>query len=198
MTELSSSSSHSTGALIDGFLQLAVSQGFLPTSFITLTYDRGRFEGGSGPSRNSVIVHWKQLVRKLNQHVGGKRYYRKWGHSYFGYVMGVEQHKDGVFHAHAVVDNWIDWALLHEWWIGRHGFAWIKPCEDDPMTRLRYVLKYVVKSDQSPSMFFQRRRRIVDVKTGRTFPEVSPTLGDAVKVPSGAFPPGPEGLDLDS
>lgn len=157
--------------LIDHFVQLAVGQGFVPSSHITLTYDRKRWRGsGSGPSRRQVEIHWRQLVRRLNQWVGGKRYYRKWGHSYFGYVMGVELHRDGIFHAHAVVDNWIDFRLLHDWWNDRHGFAWIKQVDDDPMAALRYVIKYVVKEDLEPDIFFQKIERTVDVRSGRVFP----------------------------
>lgn len=160
----------------DAYLELACKHGFVAAAHITLTFDRAR--GTITPER--CIFMWRQVVRFLNERVGGKDYRRKWGHSYFGYVMGIEHHKDGVVHAHVVVDNWVDFWLIHELWEKWCGYAWISKLQD-PKAGLLYVLKYVTKEDTRPSLWFQTRRRLVDPLTGRVRPADTPAQAAAVK-----------------
>ena len=144
--------------LRDGWVEFAVTNGFVARSLVTLTFD---------PARRAAMtcaqaMWWgRRLVRELNRAKGGDRYRRKWSHSYFGYVMGVEHHKSGAIHLHMVVDNWIDFGLLHALWQKWNGWAWIKQVDDDPAKALRYVVKYVVKEDERPSWWFVRRARVV-------------------------------------
>jgi hypothetical protein len=100
------------------------------------------------------------LVRYLNERVGGKLYRRKWGHSYFSYIVGTEFHKSGAVHLHALVDNYIDFNAAHAFWQARCGWLWIRVV-DDREKSLRYVLKYVTKGDYKLSVWLQKRRRSV-------------------------------------
>jgi hypothetical protein len=152
-------------AMQDGYVELALKAGFVPVAHITLTF--GKERQMVTPERAAFT--WRQLVRRLNEHVGGRSYRRKWGHSYFGYVFGVERHKDGVPHGHAVVDNWIDFDLAHKWWNRVAGWMWIRRVDDDPLAAVRYVLKYVVKDDLRPSYWFQPEKRRVEPLTGQVF-----------------------------
>jgi hypothetical protein len=144
--------------LRDAWVEFAVSNGFVAKSFITMTFD---------PKRRAPLTYdggmwwWRWLVRELNRAKGGVNYRRKWGHSYFGYVAGVEHHKSGAIHMHAVVDNWIDYGLAIGLWFRENGYIEITSCVDDPAKALRYVVKYVVKECERPSWWFQRRARVV-------------------------------------
>jgi hypothetical protein len=133
---------------------------------VTMTFDPQR----RGPvSEAQALWWWRRLVRRLNEEIGGKHYRDKWGHSYFGYIAGVEYHKSGAVHMHAVVDNWIDFGLAHACWQAWNGWLWIRKCDQDPAAALRYVVKYVTKADQRPSWWFQREPRVIDPDTGRSF-----------------------------
>lgn len=153
------------GDLAEAYVSMALARDFLPVSHLTLTFGQGREM--VTPERASWM--WRRLVRRLNEHVGGRNYRRKWGHSYFGYILGVERHRDGVPHAHAVIDNWIDYSVAHSWWQQVAGWLWIRQVGDDPVDVMRYVLKYVVKEDAQPSIWFQPERREVEQLTGRVF-----------------------------
>lgn len=150
---------------IDSWLRFAFHNGFVAHSMLTLTFRDNR----SAITPERALWEFRYLVRRLNQYLGGKNYRHKWGHSYFGYIFGVEPHKDGCFHAHAVVDNWIDFKMVHEIWNYRCGYAWTKVC-DDTLQATSYVLKYLLKTSQRPSYFFQPRKRTVDPRTGSIFP----------------------------
>ena len=146
----------------DDWLAWFASVGFAPTSFITLTFDNRYAEVGPDWVRGL----WKRLVHEINRDVGGVRYKRKFKHSYFGYVMTLEYQTRGALHVHALVDNWIDYDLLHRLWQRWAGFAWVKRvhpgCEDE----IRYVLKYVTK-DSEPLVWFKHKRvhlRRVDLR----------------------------------
>jgi hypothetical protein len=129
----------------------------MAVSHLTLTFDSRRH----GMSVEGALFMWRRLVQQLNEDLGGHAYRDKWGHCYFGYLVGVEFHKSGVVHLHVVVDNWIDYRRVHAWWNEFCGFAWIKQLDDGGLAALKYVVKYVMKSDQAPSVWLQRRRREV-------------------------------------
>lgn len=147
----------------DYAMWLIAEKGFVPKLAITLTWDCKRGKAGwNGVSVDGALWWWRQLVRFLNAHEGGKDYRRKWGHSYFGYVVGVERNKAGVVHVHAVVDNWIDCKVLHGWWNARCGFAWTNALtadRDGGFFSLRYALKYAIKSGGPSSVWLQKRLR---------------------------------------
>jgi len=151
----------------DAWVTFAIMSGFHPTSHITMTFDRNR---GINITPERAFWEWRYLVKRLNGHLGGGKYRHKWGHSYFGYIFACETHKDGVFHAHALVDNWISWSMVHNIWNERCGYAWVKPV-DDCVPSLKYVVKYCMKSAIRPSFYFIRKgdRRIVDPAAGTVF-----------------------------
>jgi hypothetical protein len=132
---------------------------------MTLTFDPKRRPEAN---RDQTLWFWRRLVEHLNTLKGGKRYRNKWGHSYFGYVAGVEHHRNGMPHLHVVVDSWVDYSEVIAWWFARCGFVKIRRV-DNPAEALAYVLKYVVKDDGLPTWWFQPIRRSVDPETGGVF-----------------------------
>ena len=147
---------------IELWIRFAYQNNFVAKSLLTFTFDRKR-KINITPDR--AYWEFRYLIRRLNQYIGGPRYRKKWGHSYFGYIFGVEKHKDGVFHAHAVIDNWIDFRMMHEIWNERCGYAWTKIVDDD-IVATRYVLKYLMKTDIRPTYFFQKNKQVVNDKNG--------------------------------
>jgi hypothetical protein len=169
---------------------------------LTLTFDDRR----DGVTVDGALWFVKRLVQTLNEEVGGRSYRDKWGHSYFGYVVGVERHKSGVPHVHVVVDNWVDFKRVHVFWNKHCGFAWttiIK--EGEELAKLKYVVKYVVKVDQAPGIWLQRKRQVVaryrvDV-SDPALPSGAPAApGETVKAGVHSAAPGDafEGVGLDS
>jgi hypothetical protein len=152
--------------LTSGYLRLALDNNFIASSMLTMTFDRKK---RTAITYEYAYFMFRQLIKKLNQYVGGIDYRRKWGHSYFGYIWSAEYHKDGVFHSHAVVDNWISFRLFHDWWGEHCGHAWTRITKN-PYSATKYVVKYLVKSNNEPTYFFQSRRRIVVPETGQIFP----------------------------
>jgi len=132
-------------------------RGLYPRSHLTLTFDPKRWSD-KGISQRQAQWWWRRLVRVLNAEQGGDRFRRKWGHSYFSYVLGIEHHRSGAIHAHALVDQWVDFELVHRWWNYYCGYAWIRKVQEAQGTAaLRYVLKYVVK-EADVCIWLQRRR----------------------------------------
>ena len=156
--------------LVETWADFFAEKKFVGMSHLTLTFDLKRWVA-TGVSVDSALFMWRRLVQALNENaLRTKDYQRKVGHSYFGYVVGVEFHKSGVVHLHAVVDNWIDYAFVHEWWNKRCGFAWITKLKigvEDKKHGIRYALKYAIKSGCDPVYFLQKRRReIARVRLG--------------------------------
>ena len=115
-------------------------------SFLTLTFP-------GIVSQDKARRGFQVLVRSLNQ-----RFYKttEWNHqSYFSYCVGVEAQERGSFHCHAIVDQFIDFALVHSLW-GRiagvkmddksfvKGIAWIQTINDSAAVT-GYVTKYLIK-----------------------------------------------------
>lgn len=160
-TEAGELTQDSKTELLEYWVRFAYTNGFKAQGFLTLTFDRNRGK----ITQDRALWEWRYLVQRLNQLHGGVNYRNKWGHSYFGYILGVERHKDGVFHAHAVVDNWISFSMVHEVWNDRCGFAWTKIVDDD-FEATRYVLKYCLKSEMEKTYYFTRAKRVVNPQTG--------------------------------
>jgi hypothetical protein len=150
--------------LLETWVSFFREENFVGMSHVVLTFDLKRWVG-TGVSVEGALFMWRRLVQALNESaLHTKNYQRKVGHSYFGYVVGVEFHKSGVVHLHVVVDNWIDYALVHSWWNEHCGFAWtteLRAGVDDKKHGIRYALKYALKTGCDPVYFLQRRRREV-------------------------------------
>lgn len=110
-------------------------------------------------TREKALGSWRRLVQKLNIDLWGNHYTRIVGHSYFAYLLGVEQQQRGAYHLHALIDQPLNYQLIHDAWhvIGgdkqakdnpsdkNHiGFAWIEQIKD-PIGAVIYVTKYVAK-----------------------------------------------------
>lgn len=166
-----------------------VMNNFVAEVFWTGTFRRTELDGS--PSKRISVERteylFRLLVRRLNEDMGGLNYQRKWGHSYFGYVFGMDIHADGIFHCHAVMDNWINYKLAHILWNRWAGFSWIRPVVNSEIDT-KYVLKYVVKSDRSPTFFFQSTRQVRNRRTGLLFPENTGHKGSSVKGREGTAP----------
>jgi len=91
-----------------------------------------------------AMSKYMQLVNQLNKSLYGSNYVRKYGHSYFSYLLGIEYQKRGVIHFHVLIDKPIDYALAHKIWNKIAGFAWIEPIEN-PEALISYCTKYVIK-----------------------------------------------------
>jgi len=96
---------------------------------------------------DSAVRRFKLLVSVLNKSLLGKHYTRYVGHSYFSYVMAVEDQKRGVPHIHALTDKPLDFALIHDWWPVASGFAWTSIVRDSARA-VWYVAKYVAKGGE--------------------------------------------------
>lgn len=142
---------------------------FRARSMLTLTWR------GEGVSVDQALWWWSKLVAVLNETMGGNSYTKRWGHSYFSYVVGVERTRAGVVHLHSVVDEPVAFTVVHSWWEQHCGFAWIsaaKSSGDDQ--QLRYVLKYATKDGDLTDrrqMFlrgFEAGGRVVHIRPGDT------------------------------
>jgi hypothetical protein len=111
-------------------------------SFLTLTFD----------NRADVIPEqadkrWKYFVQCLNRDILGQHYVNKVGHSYFGYVRGLEYQQRGVVHFHALVDRCLDFEIAHRMWKHMAGYLWISKINDSEAA-VHYVTKYCTKGGE--------------------------------------------------
>jgi len=110
-------------------------------SFVTLTYRRD-----SAPPSDSEVVrkNFLGLVAFANKHYYGSHYTRKVKHSYFSYAFAVEEHKDGILHAHFLVDMPLPYRNLILFWSRRFGYIDIRPVIDNKGAS-KYLSKYISK-----------------------------------------------------
>jgi len=106
-------------------------------------------------SRIVFIKRVRSLVQVLNRDLFGKHFFRICGHSYFSHILGIEFTTLGAIHGHMLVDQPINYELVHRFWNSVSGFAFIKPV-DDLSAAARYVTKYVVKH-QDLEMIYRSR-----------------------------------------
>jgi len=106
---------------------------------VTLTY---RWEIGY----YKALAMFRALLNRLGKAEVGKKFSRAFGESYFGYVMGIEYQARGVIHFHMIVDNWIDYKLVHELWNAWAGFAWVEPVRSKESV-CKYIAKYLIKNN---------------------------------------------------
>jgi hypothetical protein len=105
--------------------------------FLTLTFR----------DETPVDVAWHQfyaLVRSLNVALLGKHYTKGVGHSYFGYVVGMERQSRGVVHFHVLIDRPVHFGLIHWEWQVRAGFAHTDMIRSTAEA-IQYVSKYTLK-----------------------------------------------------
>lgn len=106
-------------------------------NFVTLTFEKEY-------SRDTVWQYWRTLVQMLNSDLYGHHYTRLVGHSYFSYCLAFERQDRGAYHLHALVDNRLNFKLIHDFWNHIAGFAWIEVIRKKEGCAL-YVSKYVIK-----------------------------------------------------
>lgn len=129
----------------DALIEWLCAWGF--TAFWSLTFNPSKFPNGVSAGICSHL--WRHvIVENLNRELFGNHYRRIVGHSYFGYVVGIEPHKSGSLHMHAVTTRRTNWSRSCELWQGGNrlniGTVQIRRI-DDSATDLRYVLKYTMK-----------------------------------------------------
>lgn len=109
-------------------------------TFLTLTYRDFKYH-------DQALKDWGFLIRTLNREVFTDRYTKKVGHSYFSYVMGIEEQKREVIHFHAIVDQPLNYQKIHDQWNFFNGFAWISQIRSREEC-VNYVCKYVMKGGE--------------------------------------------------
>lgn len=111
------------------------------TTFITLT-----FKEEKTPDVAKSLFDW--FIRVNNAHAFGEHYTKKVGHSYFSYVVGVENQIRDVPHFHLLIDKPVDFSFIHHAWGLRCGFAWIDTKFKDREKVVKYLCKYITKGGQ--------------------------------------------------
>jgi len=104
---------------------------------VTLTY---RWEIGY----YRAMAMFRALVKRLCVRECSKDFHKRFGESYFGYVMGIEYQLRDVLHFHMIVDSWLDYSYLHKLWNKWAGFVWIEQIKSRQAV-CRYISKYVLK-----------------------------------------------------
>lgn len=132
-------------AASDGLIDWLCEWGF--TAFWSLTFNPEKFPSGVTPAQCSWL--WRHvIVEHLNTELYGNHYRRIVGHSYFGYVVGIEPHKSGALHLHACTTDRTNWSRACELWQAggklNVGTIHIRRIVDAP-DALRYTLKYTAK-----------------------------------------------------
>ena len=106
-------------------------------SFVTLTF--------RDMVTNDQAEHqFRFLIQVLNRDLFGKNYTRIVHHSYFGYLVAYEHQKRGALHLHALINDRVNFQLIHTVWNKMAGFVWIEPVKDLDRS-IGYISKYVTK-----------------------------------------------------
>jgi hypothetical protein len=150
--------------LANAWLQLFQDRGFLAMSFLTFTFDPKRWKSISPHKAMGLFKWW--LV-KINRDLGGKNYKRRCKHSLISYAVGVDYHKSGDVHLHAVIDGWFDYSLARRVWGDRCGFLGIDRVTNSDAS-LRHVLKYIRKGDDFGPSFWFNKMPVRDRPAGRS------------------------------
>lgn len=120
---------------------------FEPVSLITLTFDTDKKVPNLTDGQAWSL--FKKWVHEINLHVIGKKYKRKFKHSYFSYVVTREIQTRGVIHFHVIVDNYIPYKFAQSIWWNMAGYIDLTPIKDAEGS-IRYILKYLTKTDIEP------------------------------------------------
>jgi hypothetical protein len=128
-------------------------------SFLTLTFADDKLPPGTEQiTPEQADKKWKYFIQCLNMDALGRHYVNKVGHSYFGYVRGLEYQRRGVVHFHALIDRRINYDMAHRMWKHIAGFIWISTIHDQKAA-LSYVTKYATKGGQID--FYKPKKRWV-------------------------------------
>lgn len=100
---------------------------------------------------------WRHFVQSINREVGGNHYQRKWKHSYFSYVCGLEAHKSGWPHFHVVIDGYIDYGWVIGWWSKNCGYVKLSRCNEGKKS-IEYSIKYAIKGGGAPLIWLAKER----------------------------------------
>ena len=119
------------------------------TSFVTLTFEQA--DRTHNVTRTEAQFKFRRLVQVLNTDLYGHHYTRIVGHSYFAYALAFENHKSGLLHMHALLDNRTNWSLIMRYWQGdkrpfHMGIANISRADID--VHVKYLCKYVTKGGE--------------------------------------------------
>src|SRR5215210_1099626 len=119
------------------------------TSFVTLTFETA--DRTHNVTQTEAHFKFRRLVQVLNNDLYGHHYTRIVGHSYFAYALAFENHKSGILHMHALMDNRTNWQLIHQYWQGdkrpfHMGIVHIERADIGVHTK--YICKYVTKGGQ--------------------------------------------------
>jgi hypothetical protein len=109
------------------------------SSFIGLSYRDDQRRGFE-----AVVSQIKRFIKLVNIQAFGKHYTRIVHHSYFSYLLALEAHQSGEWHAHMLVDRPINFHFWISTWWNWSGYITIKKIEDRPGA-LQYCLKYAAK-----------------------------------------------------
>ncbi len=121
--------------------------------FGTFTYDPARWRN---PHPEQIEKHLLGVADKTSRLVYGNNYARR-GVPGLQFIAGVEPHKSGKLHAHALLGDPLCnagssdgeglRAAIDELWQERYGFARIE-CSRDPTAAAAYLSKYVLKQGE--------------------------------------------------
>lgn len=119
-------------------------------TFLTLTFEQA--DRTHNVTQTEAQFKFRRLVQVLNSDLYGHHYTRLVGHSYFAYALAFENHKSGLLHLHALLDNRTNWKLIKQYWQGEKrpyhmGIAEIKRVDDLGKTA-KYICKYVTKGGE--------------------------------------------------
>lgn len=145
--------------MVDVAMGRLAGQGFNPVTMVTLTFKDDRVV------EEKAWGLYKKWIDAINIQVEGEHYKREWKHSYFGYVVAAEYQVREVIHYHALIDNWFPWEFASRYWWKWAGFIKIKPIKNIPGS-IRYTMKYVMKSGNSPVFWIPRKRwekKVIDL-----------------------------------
>lgn len=105
--------------------------------FLTLTFRDGVYY-------DVCMNYWKNLVWVLNTDLVGKHYSQYVGHSYFSYLLGIEQQSRGDYHFHVLIDKPVNFRLVHDHWGFKCGFAKTELINEKTKA-VQYITKYICK-----------------------------------------------------
>lgn len=143
-------------ALVDGYVDLAISKGFIAQTFWTLTFDERRL-GRVSAERALDCWHW--FVGVVNSRMHGDRFRRWCKHSAFSYIVAVDYSWLGAVHLHAVVDGWVDFKIGYAIWNSSFGAPRAKMIDGDEDVRVAigHVFKYAMSGSDRIEFWFRDR-----------------------------------------
>lgn len=107
-------------------------------SFLTLTARNPDL------SEQNLRKGWRDLVGEwTNKYYKQRSKHHRDG--YMSWVCSAELQQRGAWHLHCLIDRYVDFNFVHQWWQERYGFAFIKPVTEEH-DAVMYVVKYILKN----------------------------------------------------